>query len=369
MIGKITPKQLGFALTSFVLGVWAFMTVSAISGPAFEPIIAACANPDYKYKGGSGSGSGSGSGMDKFVAESGYHAYEPMVGLKVFELLVCLITQFIFELNQTYPAGIVTWGGLILVAQTVAVLGTIEAGRKGARGFIRYSILFGILGQLFGISVVFPLLWVPAYIWGRGNGPISKRRIHTIIPLSLPAILLTVAVFGLDTDSYAWMVCAGMLGGPVLPMVCGVLWTDVPPEKPSKETIQASINSVKKVYTIAAIISGVGYHLLIYLVYGAYASASASEGGGFGNMLGRLWSEIWTDANPSVAFMTIDMGVLYLGILLVVAYQDTGKALKAIILTPLFGPAAASLVLAELEETRCHELQEESEKEDSKKKK
>jgi hypothetical protein len=353
MIGKITPKQLGFALTSFALGVWAFVTVNAISGPAFEPIIAACTNPDYKGDGG----------MDKFVTQGGYHAYEPMVGLKVFELLVCLITQFIFELNQTFPAGLVTWGGVIIVAQTVGVLGIIEAGRKGARGLIRYSILFGLLGQLFGISVVFPLLWVPAYILGRGNGPISKQRIHAIIPLLLPAIILTLAVFGVDTDSYMWMVCAGMLGGPVLPLVNGVLWTDVPPVKPNKETIQASITSVKKMYTIAAIISGVGYHLLIYIVYGVYAS----EGGGFGTMLGRLWSEIWTDANPSVAFMTIDTGVLYLGVLLLVAYQDTGKALKATVLTPLLGPAAASLVLAELEETR-YENQEEPDKEDSKKK-
>ncbi len=86
MIRKITPRQFGFALTSFVLGVWAFIKVNSISGPAFEPIIAACTNPDYKGDGG----------MDKFVSEGGYHAYEPMVGFKVFELLVCLITQFLF---------------------------------------------------------------------------------------------------------------------------------------------------------------------------------------------------------------------------------------------------------------------------------
>jgi len=353
MIGKITPKQLGFALTSFVLGVWAFITVSAISGPAFEPIIAACSNPDYKGN------------MDEFVTQSGYHAYEPMVGLKLFELLVCITTQFIFELNQTFPAGVVTWGGLILVVQTVAVLCTIEAGRKGARGFIRYSILFGLLGQLFGISVVFPMLWVPAYILGRGNGPISKRRIHACIPLSLPGIGLTLAVFGADTDSYAWTVCAGMLGGPVVPLVSGVLWTDVPTVSPNNETIQASITSVKKLYRIAAIMSAVGYYILIYIVYGAYASEGG--GGGFGTILGRLWSDIWTDANPSVAFMTIDTVVLYLGVLLLVAYQDTEKAFKAIVLTPLFGPAAASLVLAELEETR-YEHQEETDNEDSKKK-
>ena len=267
------------------------------------------------------------------------------------------------ELNQTFPAGVVTWGGVIIVAQTTGVVSIIEAGRKGARGFIRYSILFGLLGQLFGISVVFPMLWVPAYILGRGHGPISKRRIDTIIPLLSPTIILTLVAFGANTDSYMWMLGAGMLGGPALPLFSGVLWTDVPPVNPNKETIQACITSVKKAYTIAAIIGGVGYHLLIYIVYRAYASEGI---GGFGTILGRLWSEIWTDANASVAFMTIDTGVLYLGVLLLVAYQDTGKALKATVLTPLFGPAAASLVLAELEEAR-YENEEDPVKEDSKK--
>mmetsp|Transcript_3526 Transcript_3526/g.4988 ORF Transcript_3526/g.4988 Transcript_3526/m.4988 type:complete len:158 (-) Transcript_3526:81-554(-) len=156
-----------------------------------------------------------------------------------------------------------------------------------------------------------------------------------------------------------------MLGGPVVPLVSGVLWTDVPPVSPNNETIQASVTSVKKLYRIAAIMSAVGYYILIYIVYGAYASEGG--GGGFGTILGRLWLDIWTDANPSVAFMTIDTVVLYLGVLLLVAYQDTEKAFKAIVLTPLFGPAAASLVLAELEETR-YEHQEETDNEDSKKK-
>ncbi len=266
-------------------------------------------------------------------------------------------------MNQTFPAGVVTWGGVIIVAQTTCVVGNVEAGRKGARGLIRYSISFGLLSQLFGISVVFPMLWVPAYILGRGSGPISKRRIDALIPLLLPSNILTLVAFGVNTDSYMWTLGAGILGGPALPLCFGVLWTDLPPANPNKETIQASIASVKKAYTIAAIIGGVGYHLLIHIVYRAYASEGIE---GFGTMLGRLWSEIWTDANASVAFMTIDTGVLYLGVLLLVAYQDTGKALKATVLTPLFGPAAASLVLAELEEAR-YENEEEPLKEDSKK--
>lgn len=90
--------------------------------PAFEPILAACTNPDYKES------------MDEFVSKTGYHAYEPLVGLKIFEVLVCLITQFLHELRMTYPAGLLTWVGVILAAQPCAVLGIAEAGRNNARG-------------------------------------------------------------------------------------------------------------------------------------------------------------------------------------------------------------------------------------------
>ena len=332
---KITLRQAGFALTSFVLGAWAFYKVNAVSGPAFEPILAACTNPDYKES------------MDKFVSKTGYHAYEPLAGLKVFEVLVCLITQFLLELRMTYPAGLLTWVGVLLSAQLNAVLAIAEAGRNGARGYIRYSVFAGLLAQVIGLSVVVPLLWVPAYTLGRGNGPISTRRAAAFIPNILPGCILTLLAFSLDTTSYAWTVCAGILGGPVLALFPAFLWTDKPPAVVTKENIRASISSVQKAYTFVTILGTIEWIYLVYVVYDSYGSA-----GSFGDIMVKLWSEIWIDANASVAFMTIDTIVLYIALLLVVAYQSFGKVAKAIILTPLMGPAAASLVLRELEETR-----------------
>jgi hypothetical protein len=55
-------------------------------------------------------------------------------------------------------------------------------------------------------------------------------------------------------------------------------------------------------------------------------------------------TEIWEEANASVAFMTIDTGVLYLGILIFIGYENAWKALKALFLTPLLGPGAACCI-------------------------
>ena len=53
---------------------------------------------------------------------------------------------------------------------------------------------------------------------------------------------------------------------------------------------------------------------------------------------------------PSVAFMTIDIGVLYISPLLFIVYQREWKAIRAFLLTPFVGPATVfSLVLMGLE--------------------
>jgi len=84
----------------------------------------------------------------------------------------------------------------------------------------------------------------------------------------------------------------------------------------------------------------VGWLLLVKIAYQSYGSS-----------IGDLWTDIWVDANGSVAFMTIDTGVLYLGMLLFVAYRaDEVKAAKTLLLTPALGPGTAvALALMEIE--------------------
>ena len=334
---ELTLKEYGFAFASFLLGVWAFIKVNTISGPAFEPIIAACTNPDID--------------ISEFEEKTGYHIYEPKVGLGAFNILVCLITQFLLELRETYPEGILVWGGVILVSYPAGVLTTLEAGRAEAKGPIRYPVILGCLYQLIGVSVVFPMVWVPSYILGRGYGPLSMMRINFANYQMIPGGILTLIIFLASTDSYLWTVSAGILGGPLIAMQSLGLSMEKPVPV-SKEAIDMN-TSVRPYGLLLMALSFGGWCILVAIAYQSY-----------GTSFGNLWTAIWVDANASVAFMTVDTIVFYIGLLLAIAYQNMKLAMKLICLTPILGPGCAGcLVLNELERKTYSEGKIESKEE------
>ncbi|KAL7529426.1 hypothetical protein ACHAXR_002959 [Thalassiosira sp. AJA248-18] len=326
---SISARQIIYAITSFTLGAWAFYKVNSISGPAFEPILAACNNADYLS-------------AEDFAAKSGYHYYEPKLGLGAFNVLVCLITQFLLELRETPPAGLLVWGGVVVVALPIAVANCVAAGRKGAKGPVRYPTIFGLLFQLLGISVVYPLLWVPSYIFsGSKLGvPATNLRIGFATSMALPTTILTYFVFGAPTESYTWTVSAGILGGPILAMSGLAIWTDKSSSlEASTQNIAKSSQAIQRAYSLLGFVAFVLWSCLVVVAFQSYGFSP-----------GKLWSEIWVEAGPSVAFMTIDTGVLYIGTLLFVAFESEWKALKALSLTLFVGPGTAlCMVLKELE--------------------
>ena len=336
-------RQIAYALTSFLLGVWAFIKVNAISGPVFEPIIAACTNPDIP--------------IDEFASKTGYHAYEPRVGLGVLNVLVCLITQFLLELRETYPAGLLVWGGVMVVSLPTTVVSVTEAGRAGARGPIRYPMIMALLYQFIGVSVIFPMIWIPSFIFGEGKrgSPLTIFRNNMSAVMSLPITILTVLVFSTPTDSYLWMLCAGILGGPIVALSYLILFMDTASsDLPATEkNVKNSSHAIKNVYKLLMAVGVVGWYFLVGVCYQSY-----------GTSVGDLWKDIWVDANASVAFMTIDTGVLYLGLLIFIAYRsDELKAAKALLLTPILGPATACcLVLKEIEDVTEFDTQQDERK-------
>jgi hypothetical protein len=318
-----TIRELTFASIAFALGAWAFVKTQEVSGPAFKPILAACTDFDIS--------------LADFSEKTGYHAYEPKLGLVVMGPFVCLITQFLYELNQTYPAGLLTWAGIVIASLPVAVLITIEAGRSG-RGPVRDPIIVSLFCQVLGISVIFPALWVPAYCFGRGQGAVSETRARASIPLLMPGLILSVLVFCLDTDSYAWTISAGILGGPILALLPVFLWGVAVPENSKEQRIQGA-RAASFAYIVAGVIAFFGWWFLVYVAWSSYGTDHAA-----------LWKDLWTDAKPCVAFMTIDAGVLWLAMVICIAFQSLPHATEALLMTPLFGPGAAcSFAMARLE--------------------
>jgi len=341
---NITKRQAGYALASAALGFWAFIKVNSISGPAFEPIIAACTNPELK--------------IEEFASKTGYHEYDPRVGLGAFSILVCLITQLLFELRNTVPEGFLTWGGVIVVGLPVAAFATIGAGRAGARGPIRYPTAVGMLYQLFGVSVMFPMIWLPAFILGEGKrgAPLTMFRVFASVPLALPGIVFTAIVFLADTDSQLWTSSAGALGGPILVCFGLILFTDKSHEiVATKENVKATSDAAKKVYNLLAAVGLPFWYVMVYVTYQTY-----------GFFIVNLWNSIWVDANSSVRFMTIDTGILYVAILMFIAYRSNEmKAVKALLLTTIVGPATACcMALREIEDETEFVVSEDDKKKD-----
>ena len=318
-----TPRQFLFAITSFALGAWAFVKVNQVSGPAFEPILEACQLP-----------------IDEFEAKTDYHAYDSRVGFGVFNILVCLITQFILELRQTYPEGVIVWGGVIVASLPFACMATIEAGREGAKGPIRYPIILGLLYQLFGISVMMPLIWVPSYVYGAGYGAVSTTRAYASVPMAIPSTVLTIICFTANTAGSLWTTSAGILGGPGLTFFGALLWGDkVPLTTQSNEKLINGSVAASRAYMATVPIGLIAYGMFVKTVIETY-----------GFSISALWDAIWTNANGPVAFMTIDTIVLWLGVCLYIAYRDSFAGMKALLFSPVMGPGAAcSLVLSGLE--------------------
>jgi len=152
----------------------------------------------------------------------------------------------------------------------------------------------------------------------------------------------TAIVFLAPTDSQLWTTSAGCLGGPIVTFFAAVLFRDASTELvATKENTKATSDAAKKAYKVLGAVGIVFWYVMVAIAYQAYGFSA-----------GDLWNDIWVAANPSVKFMTVDTGVLYLAILMYVAYRGgESKAVKALLLATILGPAASCcLVLCEVED-------------------
>ena len=205
---------------------------------------------------------------------------------------------------------------------------------------------------VYGLCWLFqsPLVVVSAS-WGQCSIPFAVESIIHLLkcttrcsshffPSLIPAIILTWIVFTASTDSYLWTLCAGILGGPILALSGLVLFFDKSSTiEPTKENVERSSKLIGTVYYILTPVGAFFWWCLMNVTYQMY-----------GLSLSSVWNDLWVNAGPSVAFMTIDTGVLYLGVILYIAYHNEIKALKALALTPVVGPGASCcFVMKELE--------------------
>ena len=332
-----TPKKVLFSLASIAIGIFAQIHKTKITGPIFEPILQLCSAPHES--------------IEAFHKATGFQQYEPLAGMGIFTPLVCVVTEFMYRLRSTYPEGHIAWGLAVVGVLPMSIIMTIEGGRKGARGPLRYPIVMGIIHQILGQSVSIPLIWVPAYIWGRGKGPVNSARVYLSVLTVLPAVILSVLVFAVDTNSYLWRLAAGILGGPGLAVVCGsAFWFDKPPSKISEQTIAAHIDATKRVYRFITLLSLICWAGIVHLLYKSY-----------GFDVKAIYSALLTDANEDagIEFLTLDYILIYVGIIIgYVAYLRWSAAVQVLVTFPFIGPAALTIVAEKLEIDECKDSEQ-----------
>ena len=104
----------------------------------------------------------------------------------------------------------------------------------------------------------------------------------------------------------------------------------------------AGAKALGHAYALAGVLAFMGYAANFYLASLSYAS------------LGAARTALWAEATPAVAFMTIDAGVLFLGLLLHLASTAPAEAVAALAASLLLGPGAACALLLHRRETHQH---------------
>jgi len=159
----------------------------------------------------------------------------------------------------------------------------------------------------------------------------------------MPAILLSMIAFTANTDSYLWTVSAGIIGGPILALISCVFWMERSRDISlmTKESMENSLWGIKSRAKQVIVFTVIAWYFLFLTALKSYGS------------LGAMWDGIWTDAGPSVKFMTIDVGILFFATLLWISFHSEALAVKALLYSLVLGPGAGPLkVMGDIEDMK-----------------
>jgi hypothetical protein len=274
--------------------------------------------------------------IEQWLQENpGLVRYQDAYEFGAFNGLVCKQTQLMNKLNDTNASAL---SCIIMATVAVPLLMAIllEAGRKDAGLPLRIPLAMWLMAQNFGLSVVFPLVWLPLYCFFRGTaGSIHSFRIYATLPMAIPVLILTVLVFFLDPSTPLWSHCAALLGGPA---ICGssiILSVFPDPElvhdNETKKQGIASRRLSAMMYGIAGLASlALWLWMLFLMVIPTYGWSSISA----------VYGEVWVHAPTKLRCKTLEALALWISGLLYVGFQSKRAAFEAVGLSALFGPGA-----------------------------
>ncbi|KAI2503636.1 hypothetical protein MHU86_10832 [Fragilaria crotonensis] len=226
----------------------------------------------------------------------------------------------------------------------VAILVVVESARTGVKGLLKYPIVIFVLSQYIAVSVAFPLLWIPMYfVWGRGTTHgFSQTHANFTDAAGLFFLIASMALFALNTQSYAWTWTASLIGGPFFPIPY-IVALFLPSDSSNPDS---SSKLIVKTYQAAGLASFMVWACAIFILVRNYQYDTAS-------IVGALW----TKTNFSVQIINLDWVVWFLSMVLVLAEESLMDGLLAIVMMPLTGPGASlAFLLARQEQVRAKNL-------------
>lgn len=318
VFATMSKRNIILAVLSVALAVVTNLTIQKIAELNLKPVGEKCFAGDYV----------------------GIVPFEPWLGGS----FVCIMNTLFYSLVGT-PEGIFAWGSLMATYFPVAILLVVEASREGVKGVLKYPVFILLISQYLAVSVAFPLVWVPMYLlWGRGTthgfGP-SHANFTDIAGLFFFGV--SVALFALDNQSYAWTFTASLIGGPfmVIPYVFLALL-----KLPVSSDPVVSSKLIVVTYHGASLASFMVWIFTVSILVLKYQDPSV------------VLKAIWANASYSVQIINLDWFVWFLSILLVVANENPMDAVKAVVMMPIVGPGTAlAYILAHQEQNRAKKLE------------
>lgn len=326
MAGAAVPwaasRRTVFGCLGIFWGLASFVLTQGAAKDRIAEVLEACAQPDA---------------VTAFSQpNSPYHPFEPKLGGQ----FACVATQTLADLVGAYPAGWIVWLGALSVSLPATIAIVVEAGRGGIekRSFLlRYPTLLTVLVQFLTVAVVFNLLWLPSYCWGRSDvrGAVHVARAKFVAPLTLvPPLLLSLLAFGLELRTPAWTWNAGIVCGPWAALTPLLAWNMTPPPDPEASKSGLMVRAVVGAYSKAAILAGALWLFVVGLAvqtYGFHASA--------------VYQGLWSESHPNVKYLLLEGIGVFVGLLTYLAYVRESAAIRAFLLTLVLGPGTACAVV------------------------
>lgn len=310
------PIRLLKTLPLVALGLWTFLHINGAVADWMGPQMEAC----------QAAGEKGGPGIPVIDAVVGF-----------VRSFVCLMARFFGE-GFRGPQGVLIWGTLLAVGYPWIALVAVESSRAGARGPLTWVPAFMAVATIIGISVVIPLLWLPAYFFSAisdrtpeasAKAAVSPPRVAAIGALSCLHLFPNfIPMLGMDLEpaTFETVLLVMLLGPIVLPP----LWLLVP-----AKTATPPREGHKAVVTLYHILAGacLAWHLVSLAIVWKHPDVG-----------GALLALVRTHPGGTACqyFLLVDTLVMWLALLYHVLMEDGPSVLLAVLGgSALVGPGAA----------------------------